>query len=114
MEENRYLHLANTLGGKCGSMTFTYLGLPLGTTNPALSDFLPVLTRNEKKLMVLNKLLTYPERLLIVNIVISALPAFYLCTLKVPATIIKHIDRYRMHGVWNSSGDVNRKGTSRV
>lgn len=94
MDDDKAQHLANTLGCKVGTMPFTYLGLPLGTTKPIVSNFLPILTRVEKRLIVLNKLLTYSRRLLMVNSVVSALPTFYMCTLKVPATILKQIDKY--------------------
>lgn len=94
-------------------MSFTYLGLSLGTTKLSVMDFLSILTRIEKRLMGLNKLLSYSGRLLMVNFVLSALPTFYMCTLKIPASIIKQIDRYRMHGLWDG-GDINRKGSCLV
>lgn len=40
-----------------------------------------------------------------VNRVLSALPTFYLCTFKVPVSIIEQIDKYRMHFLWDK-GDV--------
>lgn len=48
-----------------------------------------------------------------VNSVLSALPTFYICTLKLPASIIKQIDKYIMHGLWDGS-DINRKETCLV
>jgi hypothetical protein len=41
--------LEDTLGCLVWSMPFTYLGLPLGTTKPMVQDFMPVLSRIEKK-----------------------------------------------------------------
>lgn len=108
MDEEKALHLARTLGCKVGSMPFTYLGLPLGTTKPTVMDFFPILTRIEKRLMGINKLLNYSGRLLMVNSVLSALPTFYMCTLRISSSIIKQIDRYRMHELWDG-GDINRK-----
>lgn len=90
-------------------MPFTYLGLPLGTTRPSVEDFLPMVTRIEKRVMGLSKFLIYSGRLLMVNSVISALPTFYMCTLKFFATIIEQIDKYRKHKLWDC-GDINRKG----
>lgn len=113
METDRANHLARTFGCQLGSMPFTYLGLPLGTTKPTVTNFLPILTRIEKRLMGLNKLLTYSGRLLMVNSVISALPTFYMCTLKIPASIIEQVDKYRKHGLWDGC-DINRKGTCLV
>ena len=45
---DKALHLANTFGCKLGTIPFTYLGLPLGTTKPTLQEFSPMLTRIEK------------------------------------------------------------------
>jgi hypothetical protein len=90
-------------------MSFTYLGLPLGTTRPTVQDFLPLINKNEKRLMGLNTFLSYAGRLIIVNLVLSSLPTFYLCTLKIPISVLEQIDKYRKHFLWDK-GDINRKG----
>lgn len=59
--------------------------------------------------MGLNKLLSYAGRLILVNSVLSSLPTFYLCTLKLPVGVIQQIDCYRKHYLWDK-GDINRKG----
>lgn len=59
----------------------------------------------------MSKLLTYSSRLLMVNSVLSTLPTFYMCTLKIPTIIIEQIDKYRKHEVWDG-GAINRKGPS--
>jgi hypothetical protein len=43
--------LAGTLGCLVQSMSFTYLGLPLGTTKPIVQEFIPALSQVEKRLM---------------------------------------------------------------
>jgi hypothetical protein len=93
--ESRIMHLANTFGCSVGSMPFTYLGLPLGTTKPFLQEFSPMLTRIENRLSVVSKFLSYHGRLTLVNSVMTALPTFYMCTLQLPPQIIKQIDSYR-------------------
>jgi hypothetical protein len=70
------LHLANTIGCRVGTMPFTYLGLPIGTTRPSLEDFLPLLNKIERRMMGLNQLLGYHGRMLLVKSVLSALPTF--------------------------------------
>lgn len=40
MNNDRAEHLASTMGCKMGTMSFTYLGLPLGTTKPTMTEFL--------------------------------------------------------------------------
>ena len=44
------------------------------------------------------------------NSVFSALPTFYMCSLKIPIQVIKQIDIYRRHCLW-CKGDINRRGT---
>lgn len=74
MTQDRAVHLARTIGCKVGSIPFTYLGLPLGTTKPTVDEFIPILIRIEKRLMGLNKLLSYSRRLVMVNSLLTALP----------------------------------------
>ena len=111
--EPRALHLANTFGCKVGSMPFTYLGLPLGTTKPTLQEFSPLLSKIERRLTGISNFLSYNGRLILVNSVFSALPTFYMCSLKIPPQVIKQIDIYRKHCLW-SRGDINRKGSCLV
>jgi hypothetical protein len=90
-------------------MPFTYLGLPLGTTRPSVQDYLPLVSRIERRLMGITLLLSYAGRLKLVNSVLSAMPTFHLCTLKIHITVIEQIDIYRKHCLWDR-GDINRKG----
>jgi hypothetical protein len=48
MTEERIQHLANTFGCEIGSLPFTYLGLPLGTTKPKVDDFLPLVSKCQR------------------------------------------------------------------
>jgi hypothetical protein len=109
MSLERVTHLANTFGCQVGEMPFTYLGLPLGTTKPPISEFAPLITKMERRLTGISKFLSYNGRLILVNSVFLALPTFYMCTLKLPPGIIKQIDTYRKHCLWDK-GDINRKG----
>jgi len=84
MSSSRAQHLANTFGCHLGSMPFTYLGLPLGTTKPSVQDFSPLLNRIERRMSGFSRLLSYDGRLILVNAVLSALPTFYMCSLKIP------------------------------
>jgi hypothetical protein len=110
MNDEEALHLANTFGCKVGTMPFTYLGLPLGTTKPSIQDFSPLICRIERRLSGISKMLSYQGRLILVNSVFLALPTFYMCSLQIPPGIIEQIDKYRKHCLW-SGGDINRKGT---
>ena len=103
--------LANTFNCQQGTFPFTYLGLPLGLTKPTIDDFLPLVHRIERRLIATSLFLTQAGKLEMVNSVLSALPTFYMCTLKLPPTVIKQIDKYRKHCLWRGS-DMNVKKPS--
>jgi hypothetical protein len=85
----------------------------LGTTKPSVEEFSPLLTRIEKRLTRISKFLSYDGRLIMVNSVLSTLPTFYMCSLKLPPQVIKQIDIYIKHCLW-SKGDISRRGTCLV
>jgi hypothetical protein len=95
--------LANTLGCSLGSMPFTYLGLPLGTTKPKVVDFLPLVSKCERRLASTSMFLSQADRLQMTNVVFSALPTFNLCTFKMHKTVLKQIDKYRKHCLWRGT-----------
>lgn len=103
-------HLAQTFGCSVSVMPFTYLGLPIGTTRPTIEEFHPLINRIERRLSGISRMLSYNGRLILVNSVFSALPTFYMCSIKIPPTMIEQIDKYRKHCLW-SGGDINRKGS---
>lgn len=84
MASVRASHLASTFGCQVGSMPFTYLGLPLGTTKPSIGEFAPLISNFERRLSGVSKMLSYNGRLILVNSIFSALPTFYMCFLKLP------------------------------
>lgn len=43
LHQEQALNLANTFGCQLGSLPFTYLGLPLGTTKPRVEDYMPLI-----------------------------------------------------------------------
>jgi hypothetical protein len=86
IEDRKMSILANTLGCSIGSMPFTYLGLPLGTTKPQVADFLPLISKCERRLISTSKFLSQAGRLQMTNVEFSALPTFHLCTFKMHKT----------------------------
>jgi hypothetical protein len=109
VEPEKMVRLAAVFDCQVGSMPFTYLGLPLGTTRPSVDEYLPLLNKIEKRMIGISSLLTYAGGLIMVNSVLSALPTFYLGTLKVPVSVLHQIDKYRKHCLWDRR-DINRKG----
>lgn len=87
--------LGRTFGCSKGSLPFTYLGLLVGTTKPKIKDFLPLINRCERRLGGISSMLIQARRVQITNVVLSSLPTYYMCTLELPKTVIKQIDKVR-------------------
>jgi hypothetical protein len=100
--------LAQILQCHLGSMPFTYLGLPLGTTKPTIDDLSPIVDNIERRLNACSRFLTYAGRLTYVNSVLSALPTFYMCTFKLQKTLIVRADRGRRQCIW-AKDDLQQK-----
>jgi hypothetical protein len=82
MSSGRIHHLAATFGCSVGNLPFTYLGLPLGLTKPRVEEFMPLITRCERRLVSTSLFfLSQAGRLQITNSVFTALPTFYMSTL---------------------------------
>ena len=100
--------LSACFGCATGSLPFTYLGLPLGITKPKIEDFLPLVTKCERRLQGTSIFLSQAGRLQMTNAVLTALPMFHMCTFLLPQTVIDQIDKYRKHCLWRGS-DINAK-----
>jgi hypothetical protein len=92
--------VADMLNCNLGTFPFTYLGLPMETTKPTIHDLAPLVSKCERRLNACSRFLTQAGRLLYVNSVLSALPTFYMCSMKLQKTIIKTLDRGRRHCIW--------------
>jgi hypothetical protein len=93
--ESKIPHLIGVFGCSLGAMPFTYLGLPLGTTKPLVRDFAPLICRIERRMSASSTFLSYSGRLQLVNSVMSSLPTYYMCTIKLPKQVIEVIDKFR-------------------
>ena len=85
--------LSKTPGCSKGSLPFTYLGLPLSLTRPTVSDYWPLVSRCERRLVSISTFLGQARRLQLTNAVFSALPTFAMSTYLLPKTVIKQIDK---------------------
>lgn len=95
VSEERLDLLAGTFGCTKGSLPFTYLGLPMGTTKPRIIDFLPLVNKCERRLGGISSMFNRAGRLQITNAVFSSLPTYFMCTLELLKTVIKQIDKFR-------------------
>jgi hypothetical protein len=109
VDHDKITALAATFGCMVGSFPFTYLGLPMGLTKPQVKDYAPLICRIERKLSASSQWLSHAGRLQLVNSVISSLPTYYMCTLKLPVTIIEIIDKHRKNCLWKGK-EYRKKG----
>jgi hypothetical protein len=92
--------LAATFGCAIGALPFTYLGLPLGTTKPTIQDMSPLVSLVERRMNASARFLNYGGRLQFVRSVLSSLPNFFMCSLKIQKTILNICDRASRHCLW--------------
>lgn len=114
ISDDKLDHLARTFSCSKGNFPFTYLGLPLGRTKPKIQDFLPLISKCERMLGGISSMLNQAGKLQITNAVFLALPTYYMCSLELPKTVIKQIDKFRKHCLWrgsNLSGRTQPKAT---
>jgi hypothetical protein len=76
-------------------MSFTYLGIPMGTTKPRMDDLTPLMDRIERRLNACSVYLSYSGRLEMVNTVLTSTATYAMCSIKLPVGVIENIDRIR-------------------
>jgi hypothetical protein len=92
--------LADIFGCEVESLPFAYLGLPLGTTRPFVSDLMPTVSIIDKKLSGISSLMSYTGKLTLLNSVIQSLPMYAMCSFKVPITIFVHFEKSGRRFLW--------------
>jgi hypothetical protein len=97
IQESRVHLFTTALQCQLGAMPFTYLGLPLSTTKPRKECFLPLIQCIQRRLPACTMYLNYGSKLKMLNSVLSSLPLFYLCSLKVYQWVLAEVDKYRRH-----------------
>jgi len=113
MSQEKMVHLSNTFGCEIGTMPFTYLGLPMGTTKPKMDDLVPMMDRVERCLSACSTWLSYLGRLEMINSAITPITTYAMCTIKLPIGVIENIDRARKQCLWRGS-DTEKKGGNLV
>jgi hypothetical protein len=84
-------------------MPFTYLGLPMGTTKPRFQDLTPMMDKIERRLTACSSLLSYTDRLQLVNFVLTPSATYTMCSIKLPIGVIDNIDRARKQCLWRGN-----------
>jgi hypothetical protein len=103
MEQEKTSALAGVFGCMVGSFPFTYLRLPMGLTKPQVKDYAPLICRIQRRLSASSQFLSYAGRLQLGNSVISSLPTYYMCSLKLLVIVIDIIDKHRKNCLWRGS-----------
>jgi hypothetical protein len=83
---------------ECESRTFPfkYLGIPIHYRRLRNGEWKPVGDRFESKLSNwIGKLLSYGDRSILINSVLTSLPMFMLSFFEIPIGVRKHLDFYR-------------------
>jgi hypothetical protein len=98
--ETQYKHIFRC---EAGDLPFRYLGVPIHHRRLLNKEWNPVENRFEKKLGCWqSKLLSYGDRLVLINSVLTSLPMFMLSFLEIPKGVMKRLDFYQSHFFWQS------------
>ena len=101
-------HLAQTFGCAIGSLPFTYLGLPMGTTKPRMENLTPMMDIVERRLSGYATWLSYTGRLQMINSAITPIVTYALCSIKLRRGVIDNIDRIHKQCLWRGNTDKKR------
>ncbi|MCI10071.1 RNA-directed DNA polymerase (Reverse transcriptase), partial [Trifolium medium] len=84
-----------------GSLPFKYLGLSIGVNPKSLSTWDPLLVHLRNRLSSWrNKHISLGGRIVMINVVLNAIPLFYLSFLKMPAKVWKKVVRIQREFLW--------------
>ena len=109
VDEAETTRLAAVFGCQVGTLPFTYLGLPVGTTKPRIRDLFPVVDRVERRLSASSCLLNQGARLQLLQSILSSLPIYFMCSLCLPDGIIKQIERIMRQCLWRGNSNTPRQ-----
>lgn len=92
LKETQASQLAQIFVCLVGTLSFTYLGLPLELTKPKVVDFLLLVTHCERRLALTSTYLSQAGRLEVINSFFTSYPMFFMSTFQLHKTIIKQVD----------------------
>jgi hypothetical protein len=92
-------------GCEPGSFLFRYLGIPIHFRKLKNGEWKIIEDRFEKKLASwLGKMLSYGDRLVLINAVLTSLPMFMLSFFEIPKGVRRRLDYFRSPVFWQSDG----------
>jgi hypothetical protein len=95
--------LTTEFGCLIGSMPFTYLGLPLGTSKQHIIDLVPLACRLERILACNSCFLSQGDCLQLINSALASIPLHFLCSLQVQIGFMNQIDRILRQCLWRDN-----------
>ena len=104
--------IAAIFGCSIGNMPFTYLGLPMGTTRPSVTDLMPLVTSVQRRVPAAASLLDYGSKLTLLNLMVTSLAIYAMCSIKIPPRVLEHLDKLRRYCLWAKSSDEGTKAVS--
>jgi hypothetical protein len=95
-------------GCAIGALPFNYLGIPIHFRKLLLKEWKVIEDRFKKKLASwIGKILSYGDRLILINSVLTSLPMFLLSFFQIPIGVRKRLDFYHSRFFWQC--DQNKK-----
>ena len=95
----------NLFGCESVSYPFRYLDFPIHFRMLKNGEWKPIEDRFEKKIASwVGKLLSYGDRLILINSVLTSLPMFLLSFFEIPIGVCKRLDFFRSRFFWQSDG----------
>ena len=85
---------------KVETIPFAYLGLPMGTTKPRMENLIGILEKIDKILWGIATTLSYDGRLVYAKYVISAMPNFAMCSVKLPLGFLDRVESSARGFLW--------------
>jgi hypothetical protein len=98
--EQQYMQI---FGCEAGALPFKYLGIPIHHRTLRNAEWNPVESRFASKLGCWrSKMLSYGDRLVLINSVLTSLSMFMLSFMEIPVGVRKRLDYYRSNFFWQS------------
>lgn len=105
-------NIAKIFGCVVGSMPFTYLGLPLGTTRPTVQDLMLLVYHAERSIPTSMSIMSKAGKLSLLNSLITSLIIYTMGTLKLPPKVLEQLDKIRRHCLWIKKTNQGEKSNS--
>jgi hypothetical protein len=93
VDEDIVKQLAMKFRSQLGRMPFTYLGLPLGTMKPTITELSSLVCRLERKLTSSSSFLSQSAILQLINSALASIPLHFLCSLQLPLGLTTQLNR---------------------